>query len=82
MELEEKLCVEVKTVRKITYFGDRVSAGVGCEAAVTARTSCGWVKSRECSELLYSRRFPLRLKRAVCESYVRQKYCMEVKHGA
>ena len=39
--------------------------GGGCEAAVTARTRCGWVKIRECGELLYGRRFPLMLKGAV-----------------
>ena len=56
---------------KFTYLGDRVSAGGGCVAAVTARTRCGWVTFRECSEFLYGRRFPLRLKGAVCKSYVR-----------
>ena len=30
-----------------------------------------WVKFRECDELLYGKRFPLRLKWAVYESYVR-----------
>ena len=58
MEQEVKLCDEVEAVREFTYLGDRVSAGGGCEAAVTARTRCGWVKFRECSELLYGR-FPL-----------------------
>ena len=48
MEQEEKLCDEVKTVKKFTYFGDRVSIGGGCEAAVTAITRCGWVMLREC----------------------------------
>ena len=62
------LCDEVET---LTYLGDKVSAGEGCEAAVTARTRCGWVKSRECSDLLYCRRFPLRLKGVVYKSYVR-----------
>ena len=52
-------------VREFTYHGDRVNAGGGCEAAVTARTRCGWVKHRECSELLYGRRYPLKLKGAV-----------------
>ena len=65
---EETLCDEV--VKECTYLGDRVSDGGGREAAVTARTRCGWVKFRECSELLYGRRFPLRLKGAVYESYV------------
>ena len=41
MEQEEKLCDEVETAREFTYFGDRVSAGGGSEAAVTARTRCG-----------------------------------------
>ena len=38
---------------------------------MTARTRCGWVKLRECGELLYSRRFPLRLKEDVHMNYVR-----------
>ena len=67
---EVKLCDEVETVREFTYLGDRVSAGGGCEAAVTARMRCGWVKFRECGELLCGRRFPLRLKGAVYRSYV------------
>ena len=36
MEQDVKLCDEVETVREFTYHGDRVSAGGGCEAAVTA----------------------------------------------
>ena len=68
---EERLCDEMETVREFTYLGDRVSAGGGCETAVTARTSCGWAKFRECGELLYGRRYPLRLKGAVDKSYVR-----------
>ena len=59
----------METVREFTYPGDRVSEG--CEAAVTDRTRCGWVKLRKCSELLYGRRFPLKLKRAVYKGYVR-----------
>ena len=35
------LCYEVETVSEFTYFVDRVSAGGGCEAAVTARAICG-----------------------------------------
>ena len=65
------MCDEVETLREFTYLGDRVSAGGGCEAAVTARTRCGWVKFRECGELLYGRTFPLGLKGAVYESYIR-----------
>ena len=61
VEQEDKLCDEVETVREFTYHGDRVSAGGGCEVAVTARTRCGWAKPMECGELLYGR-FPLRMK--------------------
>ena len=57
VEQEEKLCGEVLTVQEFTYLGDRVSAGGGCEAAVTVRTRCGWVTFRECGELLNGR-FP------------------------
>ena len=46
-----------------------MSAGGGCEAVVTTRARCAWVKYRECGELLYCR-FPLRLKGAVHRSYV------------
>ena len=61
----------METVWEFAYHCDRVSAGGGCEAAVIARTRCGWVKFEECCELLYGRRFPLWLKGAVYGSYVR-----------
>ena len=41
VEQEEKLLDEVETVRKFTYLGDWMSAGGGCDTAVTARTTCG-----------------------------------------
>ena len=40
VEQEETLSDEVETLREFTYLGDRVSAGGGCEAAVTVRTRC------------------------------------------
>ena len=84
---EVKLCDEVETVNEFTYYGDRVGASGGCEAAVTARTRCGWVKFMGCGELLHGRRFPLKLKGAVYKSYVRpailygSMYCMESEIG-
>ena len=69
---EKKLCDDVKTAREFTYHGYKMSAGGGCEASVTARTRCGWVTSGDCGELLHGRRFPLKLKRAVHKSYIRQ----------
>ena len=50
------LCSIVETVREFTYLGDRMSAGGGCVAAVTARTRCWWA---ECGELLYGTKFSL-----------------------
>ena len=38
---------------------------------VTVRTRCWWVKSKECSELLYCMKFSLKLKEAAYKSYVR-----------
>ena len=42
-----------------------------CEAAVTARARIGWVKFRECRELLNSKRFSLKLKGMIYRSCVR-----------
>ena len=61
----------MKTLQEYTYLGNRVSACGGCEAAVTRRTRCGWVKSMECGELLYCRRLHLKLKGTVYRSYIR-----------
>ena len=41
VEQEETLSVEVETVSEFTFLGDKMSAGGGCKAAVTARTRCG-----------------------------------------
>ena len=46
------------------YLGNRVNASGGCEAAVTMRASIGWVKFRECGELL-------KTKGMVFQSFVR-----------
>ena len=67
----EDLCEEVETVRGFCYLGDRVNASGGCEAAVTARARIGWVKFRECGELLNSKKFSLKVKGMVYWSCVR-----------
>ena len=71
VEPVEELCEEVETVRGFCYLGDRVNASGGCEAAVTAKARIGWVKFRECRELLDSKRFSLKMKGMVYRSYVR-----------
>ena len=43
----------METVREFRYPGDWVIAGVGCDAAVAARTRYGWVMFMDCGELLY-----------------------------
>ena len=48
-----------------------MNAGSGCEAAVTARARIGWMKFRECGELLNSKRFSLKLKGMAYRSCVR-----------
>ena len=67
MEQEEKLCDDVEIVRNFTHLCDRVSASGVCEAAVTARTRCWWVKIMDCGELPYGR-FPPKLKLVVHKS--------------
>ena len=71
VELVEELCEEVEKVRRFCYLGDRVNASGGCEAAVTARARIGWVKFRECGELVNSKRFSLKVKGMVYRSCVR-----------
>ena len=65
VEQEERPCNEEETVREFTSLGDRIRTCEKCEAAVIARTRYWRVKHRECGELLYSRRFSLKLKGAV-----------------
>ena len=70
MELKKKPCGKAETVREFTYLVDRVSSVGGNEAAVNTRTRCGWVKLRECDEMIHGR-FPLKHNGAVNRSCVR-----------
>jgi len=70
-------------------LGDRISAGGGCESAVTARARIGWVKFRECGELLYRKRFSLKMKGRIYLTCVRsamlygsETWCMREKDVA
>ena len=71
MDSIEKLCDEVETVNGFCYLGDRLNASGGCKAAVTARVRIGWVRFRECGELLLGNRFPLKMKGKVYRCCVR-----------
>ena len=66
----EVLCDEVGTVKGFCSLGDRLNASGGCEIAVTSRVRIGWMKFRECGELLCGR-FSLRMKGMVYRSCVR-----------
>ena len=61
-ELVKVLCDEVETVKGFCYLEDRLNASGGCETAVTSRVRIGWMKFRECGELLHGRRISLRMK--------------------
>ena len=61
----------METVKGFCYLGDRLNASGGCEIAVTSRVRIGWMKFRECGELLRRRRFYLRMKEMLYCSRVR-----------
>ena len=67
----EMLCDEVETVKGFCYLEDKLNASGGCETAVISRVRIGWMKFRECEELLRGRRFPPRMKEMVYRSCVR-----------
>ena len=71
VDLIRKLCNEVKTVNEFCYLGDRLNSSGGCEATVTARVRIGWLRFRECGELLLGNRFPLKIKGKVYHCCIR-----------
>ena len=86
---DEKLCDGVETLSKFTYLGDRLNATGWCETAVTARSRIGWMKFRECSEILKGRRFSLKMKGKIYKSCVRsamlngsEAWCLSEKEMA
>ena len=67
----EVLCNEVDTVKGFCYLGYKLNASGGCETGVISRVRIGWMKFRECGELLSGKRFPFRMEGMVCRSCVR-----------
>ena len=53
---------QVDFVKSFCYLGDRLNASGKSEVMATARTRIGWIKFRECGELLYGRKFSLKMK--------------------
>ena len=68
---DEKLCDGVETASKFTYLGDRLNATGECEMVVTGTSRIGWIKFRECSEILKGRRFSLKMKGKINKSCVK-----------
>ena len=64
----EVLCDEEETVKEFCNVRDRLNANGGRETAVTSRVRIGWMKFRECGELLRGTRFSLRMKGMVHRS--------------
>ena len=58
-------------MKSFCYLWDRLNASGRIEAAVTARTRIGWIKFRECEELLYRRKFLLKIKGRIYQSCIR-----------
>ena len=58
-------------MKSFCYFGDRLNASGGSEAAVVARMTIGWIKFRECGKLLHGRKFSLTIKARIYQSCVR-----------
>ena len=48
-----------------------MNASGGSEAAVTTITRIGWIKFRECGELLYGRKFLLKMKGRIDQSCIK-----------
>ena len=57
-------------MKSFCYLGDRLNASSKSEAAVTARTKTRWIKFRECRKFLQERKFSLKIKREISQSYV------------
>ena len=62
---------QVDFVKSFCYLGDKLNASGGSKAAVTARMKIGWIKFRECGELLYGRKFLLKVKGRIYHSCIR-----------
>ena len=52
---------DVETVIDISYLGNRINSGGGCVVTVASETRLGWVKFRECQDLLCGKKFPLKI---------------------
>ena len=63
---------QIDFMKSFCYLVDRLNPSGGSEAAVTARTRIGWIKLREYGELLYRRKFSLKMRSKIYRSCVDQ----------
>ena len=61
----------VDSLKSFSYLGDKLNTSGGSEAEVSARTKIGWTKFRECGELLYGRKFLLKMKGRIYQTCVK-----------
>ena len=62
---------QVDFIKSFCYLGDRLNASGKSEAAVTARTRIGWIKFRAYRDCFYGRKFLLKMKGRIYQSFVR-----------
>ena len=67
----------METAKGFCYLDDRLNASEGCKDAVTAKTRMRWKKFREGDEILFRKRFSLRMKGKIYKSYVRSAMLYE-----
>ena len=67
---------QIEFVKSFCHVGDRLKASGGSQAAVTARTRIGGIKFRECGEILFGRKFWLKMKEKIYQSYLRSAFYM------
>ena len=79
MKKMEQFCNGTEEMRGLCCLDDRKNASGGYEAAATARAKFVWIKFRKCGEILYGRKFSLKMKENIYKTCVRSPmlYCSE-----
>ena len=58
----KRLNDEKETVKGFCYCGNALNASSGFKMMVVARTRIRWIRFQECGEVLYGKRFSLKMK--------------------
>ena len=64
---------QVDFVKSFCYLEDRLNAGGGSDAAVTARMRIGSITFRKCGEQLHGRKFSVKINERICQCCVRSE---------